>query len=72
MATHIQTTLFPDFSQPQLLFYFLQLLHAKLSFHVLSNHNLHAIASYVMHIEFTLITFISFCSKWNRLKIASI
>ena len=34
--------------------------------------NLHAIASYVMHIEFTLIRFISFCSKWNRLKIASI
>ena len=32
-----------------LLFYFLQLLHAKLSFHMLSNHNLHAIAKkYVM------------------------
>ena len=36
---------FPDFSQSQLWFYFLELLPAKLSFHMPSNHSLHSIVS---------------------------
>ena len=36
---------FPDLSQSQLWFYFLEMLRTKLSFHKLSNHSLHSIIS---------------------------
>ena len=39
---------FPDLSQSQLWFYFLEMLRTKLSFHKLSNHSLHSIISLVV------------------------